>query len=367
MPIDFKTFDSIINNVVDPDTENYSVMIRGRHGIGKSQVVYQYAEKFGLQVVERRISQMTEGDILGLPKMEEETTTWNPPDWFKDCCDNPRLLFLDEVDRGTHEVRQSIFELGDSRKLNGWHLHPGTIIFSAVNGGEHAAHYQVGEMDPAALDRWVVFDVEPTVEDWLSWAKAKVAPVVWDFINNNRGHLEHTDDFEPNKVYPSRRSWDRLSQIIGRNGAMNSPKSNLAMIRDLSCGFVGLEAALAFADFVSNYEEVVTVEDIVDLGRDSLTADWDINQHTAMVDSIENSPYVAQVLSPEQVANLANYFARLPSEVAMRLWYSLGKSTEEDSGVSKKNSHNFHNAETSSGVMVKTIMVELLSGVSISD
>ena len=38
MPIDFKTFDSIINNTIDPDAENYSVMIRGRHGIGKSQV-----------------------------------------------------------------------------------------------------------------------------------------------------------------------------------------------------------------------------------------------------------------------------------------------------------------------------------------
>jgi hypothetical protein len=368
MPIDFKTFDSIINNVVDPDAENYSVMIRGRHGIGKSQVVYQYAEKFGLQVVERRISQMTEGDILGLPKMLEHTTTWNPPDWFKDCCDNPRLLFLDEVDRGTHEVRQSIFELGDSRKLNGWRLHPGTIIFSAVNGGEHASHYQVGEMDPASLDRWVVFDLEPTVEDWLSWAKPKVLPVVWDFINNNRGHLEHADDFEPNKVYPSRRSWDRLSQVVMRNVSLRDcAKSNLSMLRDLSCGFVGFEAALAFTDFVSNYEKIVTVEDIVEHGMYHLTNDWDINQHTAMVDGIENSSYITQVLGDDQMVNLANYFAKLPSEVAMRLWYSLGKSSEEDGAVAKKNSHNFHNAKTSEGVGVKTIMVELLSGVSISD
>ena len=366
MPIDFQTFDAVINSVINTDAENYSVMIRGRHGVGKSQVVYQYAEKFGLQVVERRISQMTEGDILGLPKMEEETTTWNPPDWFKDCCDNPRLLFLDEVDRGTHEVRQSIFELGDSRKLNGWHLHPGTIIFSAVNGGEHAAHYQVGEMDPAALDRWIVYDLEPSIEDWLLWAKAEVAPIIWDFINNNRGHLEHTDDFEPNKVYPSRRSWDRLNQVITRSGLMNSPKSNLNVIRDLACGFVGLEGALAFTDFVSTYEKIVTVEDIVDGGMYHLTDDWDINQHTAMVDGIENSSYVKSVLTDEQVGNLANYFAKLPSEVAMRLWYTLGKTTEGDGSVAKQNSHNFHNATTSSGSSVKNVMVELLSGVSIN-
>jgi hypothetical protein len=32
-------------------------------------------------------------------------------------------LFLDEVDRATLEVRQGIFELTDSRKLNGHYLH----------------------------------------------------------------------------------------------------------------------------------------------------------------------------------------------------------------------------------------------------
>ena len=55
-------------------------------------------------------------------------------------------------------------------------------------------------MDPAEIDRWTVYDVEPTVEDWLDWAKDRVAVTVWDFINNNRNHLEHMSDFEPNKV-----------------------------------------------------------------------------------------------------------------------------------------------------------------------
>ena len=57
-------------------------------------------------------------------------------------------------------------------------------------------------MDPAELDRYTVFDVEPTVEDWLAWGKDNVAALTWDFINNNRTHLEHAGDFEPNKVYP---------------------------------------------------------------------------------------------------------------------------------------------------------------------
>ena len=217
MAVDFKTFSAVIPHVA---RVRKPVLLRGRHGVGKSQVVYQYAAADGLPVVERRASQMTEGDLLGMPAPElievngVGASQFRPFSWLIQACTEPVVLFLDEVDRATMEVRQGIFELTDSRKIAGWTLHPETLIFAAVNGGEHGAQYQVGEMDPAELDRWTVFDVEPTCEDWLTWAKDNVDGLVWDFINTNRNHLEHSGEFEPNKVYPSRRSWDRLNECL---------------------------------------------------------------------------------------------------------------------------------------------------------
>ena len=163
MSVDFATFTSVVSHILDA---RLPVLLRGRHGVGKSQVVYQIADERELPVVERRASQMTEGDLLGLPDTADtasgrKATTWNAPDWLVTACEQPVVLFLDEVDRATMEVRQGLFELTDSRKINGWHLHPDTLIVAAVNGGEHGAQYQVGEMDPAELDRWTVFDVEP--------------------------------------------------------------------------------------------------------------------------------------------------------------------------------------------------------------
>ncbi len=58
MATDFKTFNAIINPIL---AAKYPVLIRGRHGIGKSELVYQTANNLGLPVVERRASQMTEG------------------------------------------------------------------------------------------------------------------------------------------------------------------------------------------------------------------------------------------------------------------------------------------------------------------
>ena len=319
MAIDFKTFNKIVGYVL---ADKKPVLIRGRHGIGKSCVVYQTAEGLGLPVVERRASQMTEGDLMGLPSVDGNSTKWNAPDWFKNACDNAVVLFLDEVDRASMEVRQGIFELTDSRKLNGWHLHPETLIMAAVNGGEHGGNYSVGEMDPAELDRWTCFDIEPTVEDWLDWAKPNVHALVWDFINQNRNHLEHTDDPEPNKVYPSRRSWHRLNDCLVK-GELAENKQTLDILYHLSTGYVGFEAAVAFKDFAQNYESQVTPEDVLKEGVEKL-AGWDINKFNAL-----NEKFVVcltdREVTDDEVVNLAAYFGVLPAELAVHFW---GKVSE---------------------------------------
>ena len=271
MAVDFKTFRNVAPHVI---AVRKPVLLRGRHGVGKSEVVYQIAKDLDMPVVERRASQMTEGDLIGLPKTDGDVTSFCPPDWFQVACDNAVVLFFDEVDRAVTEVRQGLFELTDSRKLFGRPIHPDTVIIAAVNGGEHGSQYQVGEMDPAELDRWTVFDVEPTVEDWLDWAKSNVDGLVWDFINQNRSHLEHGEDFEPNKVYPSRRSWKRLNDCLVTAGFLADNKRNDAGVYHLSAAFIGMEAAVAFNDFTQNYERQVTIEMVLDEGHVAKTVDF---------------------------------------------------------------------------------------------
>ena len=354
--VDFATFSAVVPFVIEAALP---VLVRGRHGIGKSEVIYQLAASLGLPVVERRASQMTEGDLMGLPSISGDSTRWNAPDWLKEACDNAVVLFLDEVDRATMEVRQGIFELTDSLKLNGWHLHPGTRIFAAVNGGEHAgaSSYQVGEMDPAELDRWTVFDVEPTVSDWLTWANGKVDPMVWDFINQTHAHLEFTPDgggYEPNKVYPSRRSWKRLNDTVDAACLLAEPKQNLASIYNLASSFLGFEAAVAFRDFCENYERMVTIEDILDHGKVELTKDFGINDPLALVEKLEASEMLLTPLAPSQIQNLADWFVTLPSEVAMKLFATIGQNADNSNVIA------LHGATASTGKKVLDFIVEIV-------
>jgi hypothetical protein len=327
MAVDFKTFLKVVPHVT---AIKKPVLIRGKHGIGKSELVYAFAAALGKRVVERRASQMTEGDLIGLPSINGNRTKWNPPDWFKDSCEDGVVLFLDEVDRATTEVRQGIFELTDSRKLNGHYLHNDTLIFAAVNGGNHGSQYQVGEMDPAELDRWTVFDVEPTVEDWLDFAKGKVNGIVWDFVNQNRVHLEHKGEYEPNKVYPSRRSWFRFNDCLTNANLLGEDvKKNLPMIYELGCAFVGMEASVAIRDFAEKYEKQVTVDDIL-AGKLDKVKDWNINDHVAMIDKIIASDKFKEKATDKTIKALAAYGMKMPAEATMKLWKLLGSQNVQN-------------------------------------
>jgi len=324
MAVDFKTFAKVVPHVTKIKKP---VLIRGKHGIGKSEQVYQFANAVGKRVVERRASQMTEGDLIGLPKIEGNSTKWNPPDWFKTACDEGVVLFFDEVDRAVLEVRQGLFELTDSRKLNGWHLHPDTLIFAAVNGGQHGSQYQVGEMDPAELDRWTVFDLEPTVEDFLDYANGKVHAVIWDFINQNRVHLEHKGEFEPNKVYPSRRSWFRLNECLTSAGMLgkdkDETKSVLPAIYELGCAFIGMEGSVALRDFVEKYERQISIDDVFNGKHDSLKS-LPINDHLALIEKMIASGKFKNKLDDKTLNNVANYARMIPAEACMKFWKMIG-------------------------------------------
>ena len=109
-PMSIATFTTVVP-VLPAST---SILLRGPHGIGKSQVVRLAARLISAKenlpdfpVIDRRLSQMSEGDMIGLPSTDGEVTRFNPPDWYKRACDKPQVLFLDELNRATHEVRQA--------------------------------------------------------------------------------------------------------------------------------------------------------------------------------------------------------------------------------------------------------------------
>ena len=159
-PVDMGQFQNLLSQL-SPDI---SVCVRGKHAVGKSEGVYQAAAllrndvykdpqvcarlvasfggavktpsgpvtewkyDLGVPVVERRLSQMTEGDIIGLPFREGEdtfsetgarltfaSTQFKPCDWIIISAEVPVMLFLYERNRALPGVKQAVFQLTDSK------------------------------------------------------------------------------------------------------------------------------------------------------------------------------------------------------------------------------------------------------------
>jgi len=320
-----KTFLAVAE-VLPVDT---SVLLRGPHGIGKSQVVRQVATAFKLPVIDRRLSQMTEGDMVGLPSTDGEVTRFNPPDWYKRACTTPVCLFLDEINRATPEVMQAAFQVVLDRELNGWKLHSETRVFAAVNA---SAAYTVNEMDPALLDRFWTIDLEPTVEDWVAWARdGHVADIVTDFIAANEKWLDSPKDSEPGKVTPSRRSWERLSNALTLADIVDKPDNQL--FYPLCRGYIGNEATIAFHSFAKTIDYQVSGADVIN-GYAKVKKKVNklgTEKHNILIEKV--SDYVTKqlkTLDDKQGKNLQDFMRDLPGELRVACWSKLtqGSGTE---------------------------------------
>ena len=270
--MDIKTFKTLVPKL----PSNISVLVTGPTGVGKSDIFHQIGNELGLPVIDRRLSQMTEGDIIGLPSLEDGTTKFIPVEWIVKASREPVILFLDEINRATVEVQQCAFQLVLDRELNGVKLHKATRIYAAVNEG---GNYQVNDMGPALVRRFWKVDLEPTVDDWLEWARNSddVDNLFCDYIHNNPKHLNHTDEFEPGKVYPNPASWHRLARSLKHIGWDPSEIANNNKVPvgfySLCLGFVGIEASSSLVSFIEKYEMQFRAEDILDdfdMNRDKL-------------------------------------------------------------------------------------------------
>lgn len=226
-----------------------NIMLTGRHGIGKSQILEKYFTEKGEKVVILFLGQMSDpGDLIGLPHIDENTgkTDFIPPYWFP-TDGKPVVLFLDELNRARPEVLQTIMDLTLNRTLAGKKLPAGSRVISAVNDGEE---YQLTDLDPALVSRFNIYEFRPTVEEWLLWAaKSGIDQRVIDFISENPEMLDgaafRREDQGLEKT-PDRRAWERVSNVIKQCSVDDFLKKIIA-------GIVGMGAAAKLFESISKH------------------------------------------------------------------------------------------------------------------
>ena len=223
---------------VTPTWQN--IMLTGRHGIGKSQILTRYFKSKGIPVKTLFLGQMSDpGDLLGLPNKDEETgkTVFMPPYWFP-VDGKPIVLFLDEINRARPEILQTVMDLVLNRKLAGRELPEGSRIIAAGNDGEE---YQLTDLDPALVSRFNIYTFRPTVEDWLLWAtRTGLDERILNFIGANPELLDRSADTKEDQGLdkdPDRRAWEKVARL------MENIPNPMPVHQKVVAGIIGVQAA----------------------------------------------------------------------------------------------------------------------------
>ena len=195
-----------------------------------------------LPVRDLRASLLDPTDLRGIPAIHDGKAVWCPPSFLPQPKDQPGVLFLDEINAAPPLVQASLYQLVLDRQIGEYYLPEGWWIVAA--GNRQTDRALVFRLSSALANRFIHIDFDVDVTDWRDWAiKKRIHPLIVGFIGFRPNLLLGESSDSP--AYPTPRSWEMLSDVIGAFGGLNNCK-------DVVAGTVGEAAAVEFAGFVKN-------------------------------------------------------------------------------------------------------------------
>lgn len=294
--------------------------VAGPPGIGKSDIVAQVADDFGLKLLDIRLSQMLPEDLTGLPSLDAKTgkAEYNPFSTFPMAGDkipdnyNGWLIFLDELSSASEEVFAAIYSLLLGHRVGGKPVHPKALIVAAGNRATDSAIAR--ELPDTLISRMLPATMSISSRDWLIWASdpaTKGHDAVIDFIKKYPDLLNTTVDAskrEELETFPTPRGWGKAMKIMQFHekqamknrvtrkdaagipmGDSNSASPITPQIHALLEGAIGMAAAKSFQE---HYDESI-----------SLPYPWEIAQSPASARIPTNTIGKAKL-----TADLADFF-----------------------------------------------------------
>jgi hypothetical protein len=176
------------------------VLLKGRHGVGKTTVLLDAFNKKGLRYKYFSCATLDAWvDFVGLPKEAVDANGTKyleliPPKEF--AYDAVDIIFLDEFNRAPKRVRNACMELIQFKSINGRKFNNLKMVWAAVNpDNDDDMSYDVEKIDPAQLDRFEIHcdvpyrPVAVYFRDVFGKAIADNAVSWWNELDEKSKHL----------------------------------------------------------------------------------------------------------------------------------------------------------------------------------
>ena len=258
--------------------------IQSSPGLGKSSIVKQIADEYGLKLIDCRLSSMEPTDLCGLPWIHEGKAQFNPYSFFPlEDMTIPEgyegwLLFLDEFNSASRAVQAAAYRVVLDREIGMHKLHPNCFVVAAGNLSTDNAI--TTQLSTAMSSRVIHLNMEANFEDWRDnfAIPNKIDERIIAYLSMYPNYLMDFDPERDDQTFPCPRTWHFASKLIKATGGQLTDKSI-----PLIGGAVTMEQANALVQFCKVYEDLITIDDLkkdpeIDPPKDSATL-WAILIH----------------------------------------------------------------------------------------
>ena len=338
-PIQLKRFLAHVfkrnNKLQESGQRGTPIMIWGTHGLGKTQMVFDYARDNGWKIAYCAPAQFEEmGDLHGMPMVMDpdkdvqgdEYTVYSPPDWIPKE-EGPGILLLDDVNRADDRILRGIMQLLQHFEMLSWKLPPKWQIVATAN--PDSGDYSVTSMDDAMLTRMIHVTLEFEPKAWAEWASV---------CNIDRRGIDFVLTY-PESVTGKRTTPRSLVQFLEQINDIEDLKGDMEIVLALAKSTLDDTTVNSFMAFVNDDlsrlpspEDILDAQDFKDVAKEveALSAGEDGVKRTDRLSAICSRLFIhmkGEAFKPRPVnkENLVQFMLLecIPKDLVMGLYMDI--------------------------------------------
>lgn len=323
---------------------NKTYILRGEPGIGKSAILKMMAAAMPEYVASYiDAATLSLGD-LALPVFKDingqTVTEFAPNARFGFQFSKPMIIMVDEIGKGSQEVRNMLLPILYEHRFGNTNLHPGSITFGTSNlltdglGDSMKAHERnrFGELTIR----------KPTADEWLKWAaNNNIAAEVMSFVSLFSHCMESYTDFANGKttnpyIYDPKNANQRAfvsprSLELASFDVKNRDKYSTEALHEALKGTIGEAAATDMTNLVGISDQLPS-RDKIFADPHRTTVPKDTSAMLILVFTLANN-----VNTDAQLEAAIDYLNRAPSEYYTLFLRQIEARTQVFAKVASRN------------------------------
>lgn len=281
-----------------------ALLLQGPPGVGKSALVYKYANDNELDIYTFTGGLITKNNIYGVDFInpDDKCSIHYPAEWYAKAVNsnNKVLLFLDDFANANPQEMMILQQILGDRKLGNYDLSKDKFIIVAATNrqGDNANVYSISS---PILSRCCVVEVELVAEEYLEYCKNNIHPSVYAFLDQRRWAI--SDDVEYLKVnnvcddaigygakeasnctvHPCPRTWKAVSDALYKMKVNVLNEDYINLFTNIVSGFVGSALSPLFIKSLKTTLNIPSIKFLIDNCKDSVDyAQHITNDHEAI-------------------------------------------------------------------------------------